>query len=134
MRATGKAAPIRVLLVDDNARFRSVTRTILLTSEDIEVVGEAGDGKQSIDLVRKLNPDVVLMDCEMPVMGGPEATRLIKAMAPRTRVVVLTVTSDELALREVREAGADQLLEKGVGPEEIDRAIRSATEKKEDIT
>jgi two-component system nitrate/nitrite response regulator NarL len=118
---------IRVLLVDDNPTFRKTTRLILLTSEDIEVVGEADDGVQSLAEARRLRPDVVLMDCQMPRMDGAEATRRIRQENPGIRVVALTMGDDQEGLERMRDAGVQEVLLKGVGPEEISRAIRSAT-------
>ena len=125
MQAGGVTTVTRVLLVDDNPTFRRVTRQIL-TSEEIEVVGEAGDGEESLAAVLELRPDVVLMDCRMPRMDGAEATRLILQSFPGTRVVALT-GGDELELIErIERSGAAQVVLKGAGPDELSRAIRSA--------
>jgi DNA-binding NarL/FixJ family response regulator len=126
MRADTKAAPIKVLLVDDNPRFRQVTRTVL-TNEEIEVVGEAGDGEEALEKVKGLRPQVVLMDCSMPRMGGAEATRRIQQINPEIRVVGLTLGEDPESLSRMTAAGAVEIVAKGAGPQEISRAIRSAT-------
>ena len=115
----------RVLLVDDNPTFRRVTRQIL-TSEDIEVVGEAGDGEESLQAVQTLRPDVVLMDCRMPRMDGPEATRRILQSFPGTRVVALTAGDEIELIDRIERSGATQVLFKGAGPDELSRAVRSA--------
>lgn len=128
METLSGVAAIRVLLVDDNTDFRAITRLVLLTSEDIEVVGEAEDGDGSLEEVERLRPDVVVMDCRLPGMDGAEATRRILQAKPGTRVVALSIGDDEESLRQMRRAGAHRVVLKGVGPEELSRAIRSAVD------
>jgi DNA-binding NarL/FixJ family response regulator len=118
--------PIRVLLVDDNPNFLAITRLVLLTTEDIEVVGDADDGEKSLEQVEKLRPDVVVMDCRMPRMDGAEATRQILSTHPETRVVALSIGDDSDLLRRMERAGAHPVVLKGAGPDELGRAIRSA--------
>jgi DNA-binding NarL/FixJ family response regulator len=125
MGAEIETAPIRVVLVDDNAGFRRTIRTLLLTDEYIEVVGEAGDGKTSLEEVERLMPDVVLMDCEMPGMDGAEATRRLHERFPQVEVIALSVGDDHDKLSRMRSAGAKQVLIKGAGPDEISNAIRN---------
>jgi DNA-binding NarL/FixJ family response regulator len=122
-----KGVLIRVLLVDDDPKVIAITRLILLTSEDIEVVGHAGDGDESLEAVQRLRPDVVLMDGRMPRMDGAEATRLILRRFPGTRVVALSIGDDSELIRRMQRAGARKTLLKGAGPEELGRAIRTAT-------
>jgi DNA-binding NarL/FixJ family response regulator len=117
---------IRVLLVDDNPHVLSTTRLILLTSEDIEVVGEADDGEKSLEQVQRLRPDVVVMDGRMPRMDGDEATRLILRSFPETRVVALSIGDDIDLISRMEQAGARNTVLKGAGPEELGRAIRTA--------
>ena len=114
-RVAGEA--IRVLLVDDNPTVRDTTRLILLTSEDIEVIGEAGDGEESLKAVQDLHPDVVVMDCRMPRMDGAEATRLIRQSFPGTEIVALTIGDDDDSIRDIARAGAKEVVLKGAGPE-----------------
>jgi DNA-binding NarL/FixJ family response regulator len=121
--------PIRVLLVDDNPNFLAITRQVLMTTEDIEVVGEADDGDRSLEQVERLRPDVVVMDCRMPKMDGAEATRQILLAHPGTRVVALTIGDDEESLRRMARAGAHPVVLKGAGPDELGRAIRLAVDK-----
>lgn len=116
---------IRVLLVDDNPNFRKTTR-VILTSEDIEVVGEAGDGEKALEEVRRLTPNVVVMDCRMPRMDGAEATRQILRTYPETRVVALSIGDDRELLRRMQRAGARPVVLKGAGPDELGQAIRLA--------
>jgi DNA-binding NarL/FixJ family response regulator len=117
---------IRVLLVDDNPNVIAATRLILLTSEDIEVVGDAGDGEKSLEAVQRLRPDVVVMDGRMPKMDGAEATRRILRSFPETRVVALSVGDDSELIGRMERAGARHTVLKGAGPEELGRAIRTA--------
>ena len=116
---------IRVLLVDDNPNVIATTRLILLTSKDIEVVGDAGDGEKSLEAVQRLRPDVVVMDGRMPRMDGAEATRRILRKFPETRVVALSIGDDNELIRRMERAGARQTVLKGAGPEELSRAIRT---------
>jgi NarL family two-component system response regulator LiaR len=127
MGANVEVKRIRVLLVDDNQTFRNTTRRLLLTTEDIEVVGEAGGGQESLEKVERLQPDVVLMDCLMPGMDGAEATRQMRQLYPGVKVVALSMGADPESLSQMLEAGAVEILIKGVGPVEIGQAIRRAT-------
>jgi DNA-binding NarL/FixJ family response regulator len=122
-----KVERTKVLLVDNNANFRTTVRSLLGTTEDIEVVGEAGDGRGSLAEVERLHPDVVLMDCLMPGMDGAEATRLVLQRFPGTRVVALSLGAEPDCVERMLEAGAEEALMKGVGPDEIGQAIRRAT-------
>jgi DNA-binding NarL/FixJ family response regulator len=118
---------IRVVLADDQALLRAGLRALLDAEDDIEVVGEASDGAEAVDLVRETGPDVVLMDIRMPGTDGLEATRRIVA-APElagTRVVVLTTFDlDEYVFEAVR-IGASGFLVKDTEPAELVRAVRA---------
>jgi DNA-binding NarL/FixJ family response regulator len=115
----------RVLLVDDDPLVRSALSLMLGGQDDIEVVGEAGDGRTGVDLVGELAPDVVLMDIRMPVMDGLEATRLLHQQPSPPAVVVLTTfDADDHVLRAV-EAGADGFLLKDTAPGDIVAAIHT---------
>jgi DNA-binding NarL/FixJ family response regulator len=116
---------IRVVLVDDQELLRLGFRMILEVEDDLEVVGEAGDGAQAVELAARSHPDVVLMDVRMPVMDGIEATRRIVANDPAVRVLVLTTFDlDEYAFGALR-AGASGFLLKDVPPGELSAAIRT---------
>jgi len=105
--------PVRVLLVDDDAENRRLLRR-LLEGWDLDVVGEAPDGMAGVELAGKLVPDVVLMDVEMPIMDGIEATKIITGALPRTRVVLLTAHHDRFLRQRAEEHGAsDYLLKEG---------------------
>jgi DNA-binding NarL/FixJ family response regulator len=115
---------VRVLIADDQALVRGGFRMILDAREDMEVVGEAGDGAEAVALVERLNPDVVLMDVRMPDMDGIEATRRILASGSRARIVILTTyDADEYVFSALR-AGASGFLLKDVRPAELVEGIR----------
>ena len=117
---------ISVVLVDDQAMIRSGLRALLAAEEDIQVVGEAGDGAAALELARRLRPEVVVMDIRMPVMDGVEATRRLAADQELggTRVLVLTTyDDDELVFRALR-AGAGGFLLKDADPEDLIGGVR----------
>src|SRR5207253_2461982 len=108
----------RVLVVDDQALVRGGFRMILDTRDDLEVVGEAEDGLQAVELTRTLEPDVVLMDVRMPKLDGVEATRRLVAAGSKARVLILTTFDlDEYVYAAIR-AGASGFLLKDVEPEQ----------------
>ncbi|GAA1973918.1 response regulator transcription factor [Catenulispora subtropica] len=120
-------APLRIVLADDQALLRGTFRLLIDSTPDLEVVGEAGTGREAFELARELRPDLVLMDIRMPVLDGLEATRLIAA-EPRlggVKVLILTTFEDDEYVAEALRAGAGGFLGKGVDPEELLRAIRT---------
>ncbi len=117
---------IRVLIVDDHAVVREGLRTFLELQEGLEIVGEAGDGEEALDLAERLQPDVILMDLVMPKLDGLEAMRELRRRRSRTRVIVLTSFGDEERLLPAIQAGAAGYLLKNVQPQELARAIRAA--------
>lgn len=117
---------IRVLLVDDHRLVRAGLTSLLATAADVEVVGEAADGAQSLEQVAVTNPDVVLMDLSMPVMDGVAATRALRSGHPEVRVVVLSSFSDRSRVRDAIAAGATGYVLKDCAPDELLAAVRSA--------
>ncbi|MGJ6964644.1 response regulator [Streptosporangium sp. G11] len=115
---------IRVVLADDQALVRGGFRMILEARADLEVVGEAGDGREATDLVERLEPDVVLMDVRMPGVDGLEATRRIVASGSHARVIVLTTYDVDESVFAALRAGASAFLLKDVRPAELVEAIR----------
>ena len=115
---------IRVILVDDQLLFRRGVRALLEEEPGIEVVGEASDGREGVELARATRPDAVLMDVNMPVLNGIEATRIIKSERPETKIVALTVSDEDQDLFEAIKAGAQGYLLKDLRPEELFEMIR----------
>ncbi|HEY0443263.1 MAG TPA: response regulator transcription factor [Candidatus Limnocylindrales bacterium] len=120
------AAPIRVLLLDDHAVVRRGLRGFLELLDDIEVVGEAENGRLAIDAARALRPDVILMDLLMPVIDGIAATAAIKAEMPETEIVALTSFIEEARVTAALEAGASGFVVKDADADDVARAIRAA--------
>jgi DNA-binding NarL/FixJ family response regulator len=115
---------IRVLIADDQALVRGGFRMILDAQKDIEVVGEAGDGREALEKARELEPDVVLMDIRMPELDGLEATRRLLSGDGRTRILILTTfDADEYVYHAMR-AGASGFMLKDVRPEQLAEAVR----------
>ena len=119
-------AKIQVLLVDDHVILREGLRSLLSLQEDIEVVGEAGDGQAALELIGSLKPDIVLMDIAMPVMDGLAATRRIKQDFPEVRVLILTQHDNREYVFSLLQAGAVGYILKKAGGAEVVTAIRSA--------
>jgi NarL family two-component system response regulator LiaR len=116
---------IRVLIVDDHELFRHGMGQ-LLAEQGFEIVGEASSGEAAVALATRYEPDVVVMDLSMPGIGGIEATRRITERAPRSRVLVLTIASDEETVNEAIVAGAAGYLLKDATPDEIAAGVRAA--------
>ena len=116
--------PIHILLVDDHAILRQGTAELLRREPDMEVVGQAGDGQEALNLVQALNPEVVVMDVRMPGMSGVEATRRIHAAYPAIQVLVLTAHDDDQYVFSLLEAGACGYLLKSAPIADLVKAIR----------
>jgi DNA-binding NarL/FixJ family response regulator len=115
-----------VLLADDHRLVRAGLVRLLATASDIDVVGEAADGRQAVEQSRTLAPDVILMDLSMPVLDGIEATRQILSQQPNVRIVALTSFADHPKVADMLEAGAVGYLLKDCEPADLLAAIRSA--------
>jgi DNA-binding NarL/FixJ family response regulator len=118
--------PTRVLLVDDHAMVRRGLRDFLGIFDDIEVVGEAGDGQEALTATAALRPDVVVMDLNLPRLDGVEATRELRATRPEVEVVALTGFVEEARVMAAIEAGAAGFLLKDAEPDDVAAAIRAA--------
>ncbi len=116
---------ISVVIADDQALVRVGFRLILEEQDDLEVVGEASDGREAVDVVRELRPDVVLMDVRMPVLDGIEATRAIVAEQLPTRVLVLTTFDQEEIVYDAMKAGASGFLLKTVPASRLIEGVRT---------
>ncbi|TPW74787.1 response regulator transcription factor [Schumannella soli] len=123
--AAGGAPRIRVLVADDQAIVRDGIVTVLGLEPDIEIVGEAADGAQAVELATSLAPDVVLMDLRMPVLDGAAATERLRESAPKTAVLVLTTYADDASIMGALRAGARGYLTKDAGRAEIAAAVRA---------
>jgi two-component system nitrate/nitrite response regulator NarL len=117
--------PIRILLVDDQPLFRGAIAALLDGQDDLEVVGEAENGLEGVEKAGVLSPDLVVMDVEMPVMNGVEATRLIRERRPSVKVVMLTVSESDEHVFEAIRLGAHGYLLKDLRPEQLFEMIRS---------
>ncbi|MFJ7214231.1 response regulator [Amycolatopsis sp. NPDC098790] len=117
-------ATLRVLVVDDHPVFRAALNALLDGTDGVEVAGEAADGRTAVALAHELEPDVVLMDLNLPDLDGVEATRRIVTAAPHTGVLMLTMFENEAAVFAAMRAGARGYLLKGARNEQIIRAVR----------
>ena len=116
---------IRILIADDHGIVRQGLNSLLGNQPDMEIVGEADDGQKAIDLVRELQPDVVLMDISMPNMNGIDATRLIVREFPKVRVVALSMHSNSIFVSDMVKAGASGYLLKDCLFDELVEAVRT---------
>lgn len=114
---------VRVMIVDDSEPFRNVLFEVLSLEENIKVVDMASNGKEAIDKALLVQPDVILMDIQMPLMNGFEATRVIKQAMPKVFIIGLSNAADPLTERRMKECGASSLLLKGIPTEQIVREI-----------
>jgi DNA-binding NarL/FixJ family response regulator len=118
---------IQVIIAEDHHLVRQGIRAILEKTEDIEVIGEAEDGQEAVTLVEKLKPDVVVMDLAMPRLNGTQALEKIQALGLETKVVILSMYSDTIMVRQALKTGAKGYLLKRSVTEELLLAIRAAT-------
>ncbi len=117
--------PLRILIADDHPLFRKGMRTLLTATPDAEVVGEATTGQEVIELAAMLQPDMILMDLQMPGINGIEATRQVLQMSPHIRILVVTLFEDDASVFTALRAGARGYVLKDAKEEEILRAIRA---------
>ncbi len=116
---------IKILLADDHALVRQGLRFILEAQDDMEIVGQAGNGNEAVEMAEKLKPDVVIMDVAMPGLNGVEATRRLSGSLPRTRVLALSMHKDSVYVREILRAGARGYLLKDSGDADLVAAVRA---------
>jgi DNA-binding NarL/FixJ family response regulator len=116
---------IRIMLVDDHAVVRQGFKMILSAQNDMEIVGEAGNGREAVEQAEQLRPDIVVMDVAMPELNGIEATRRLAASMPHTRVIALSMHKDSVYVREILRAGARGYLLKDSGAGDLVSAIRA---------
>lgn len=118
--------PIRLLIADDHAVVRQGLRTFLSFEADLELVGEARDGREAVEMAGRLKPDVVLMDLMMPEMNGIAATTTIRRDYPEVEVIALTSVLDDASVADAVRAGAIGYLLKNASPQDLYRGIRAA--------
>lgn len=121
-----RSSPIRVMVVDDHGMVRRGLVAYLEEETDVELVGEAADGEEAVQLCEQLRPDVILMDLVMPELGGADATRSIRKRWPQVQVIALTSFQDKELVQEALQAGAISYLLKNVSGSDLVGAIRAA--------
>jgi DNA-binding NarL/FixJ family response regulator len=119
---------IKVIIADDHEIFRKGLKLILSRLKYVNLVGEAENGKEAIEIIRKKNADIILMDIEMPEMNGIEATRKILEIRPQVKIVALTMFNDERYIEDMLDAGAKGFLLKNTTKQVLDRALRTIDE------
>ncbi len=120
-----KKSKTRVLLVDDHKIVRQSIKAILDAQEDIKIIGEAEDGRQAVEMVKKLKPDVIVIDFAMPKLNGLEATYKIKRLSPKTKIMLLTAYDNEEYIYQILKAGASGFLLKDLAPSELVLSIET---------
>lgn len=125
---------IKILLVDDHDLVRTGVRRLLEDVDDFEILGEATNGEEAIQMTATLNPDVVLMDINMPGIGGLEATRKMLGDKPSLRIIIVTMHQDDMFAQRLLKAGAVGYLTKGARVDEISHAIRETMDGRRYIT
>ncbi len=119
---------IKLIIVDDHKLFREGIKALLAVTDDIEIVGEAEDGATAMKRIRELEPDVILMDINMPGLNGIRVTEQILAQHPQIRIIMLTMLEDDASIFHAMRAGARGYLLKGAEPEEVLSVIRAVAE------
>lgn len=123
----GNSPKIRVVLADDHTLLRQGIRMLLEAQPDVLVIGEATNGREAVEAVRQLLPDVVLMDISMPELSGLEATRIIKKELPQTQIVILTMHETEEYIAQILQAGATGYVLKQAADHDLIEAVRIAS-------
>lgn len=119
---------IKLMIADDHKLFREGIKALLAITDDIEIIGEAEDGETALKQVRELEPDVLLMDINMPGLNGIRVTEQIMEKYPQTRIIMLTMLEDDASIFHAMRAGARGYLLKGADPEEVLSVIRAVAE------
>ena len=115
---------IKLVIVDDHAIVRAGLRSVILTDEDLEIIGEASGGTEAVSLLEKIHPDVVVLDLSMPDMDGVQVTRHLHSHHPQIHILILTVHEDEALMREVIQSGASGYILKHAAEQELCTAIK----------
>jgi NarL family two-component system response regulator LiaR len=123
---TMKSSPIRVMIVDDHSMVRTGLATFLEVSDNLELVGEAINGQEALDLCERVRPDVILMDLVMPKMDGVTATRIIRERWPHVQVIALTSFQEKELVQDILKAGAISYLLKDVSIDDLTKAVQAA--------
>ena len=118
--------PIRIVIVDDHAMLRKGLAVFLMSYHDLQLVGEAANGKEALELCATQQPDIVLMDLMMPIMDGVSATRIIRHDFPKINVIALTSFGEERLIKDALEAGVMSYLFKKISADDLAKAIRAA--------
>ena len=119
---------IKVLIADDNAKFIQTVKSFLANEQDIEIVGNAGNGKEAISKAKELKPDIILMDVRMPEMNGFKSTSSIKQIMPEVKIIILTIYDIDEYRKAAITSGASGFVVKNVIKDELVQTIREAFE------
>lgn len=127
-QSTSQAPPIKVVVVDDHPFFRQGVRDVLNQEADIEVIAESGDGQEALELLHNIQPDVVLMDVNLPTMNGLQVTQKLKSQHPKINVIILTAYDDEEQIYHAIRIGASAYFAKDVTPSLLLDTVRTVSQ------